>query len=739
MRYHPHVWARALGALLLASGCVSAPRAAPARVDDDAPREAPLIARWGTEPSPPLPELPAPLPVPEGLDAPLRRAWTHALALGAPDPRHGAPHEVDVFDSSVWSTEPQTRREIGFVLPHRPGERPFAIVDRLIYPLVSLGPAVDLRVSCAETRDALRQLGPMPELEEGGDRRWWFEAWEAAWARCPSLNAALFLAETDPSLASALGPASYWEAQHYPRVRRDLVGGWLASAFERAVTAHMRGDDRIARHDAHVVARVLPLVEAAMREAGADERALRELDYLRVAHDLARDQDRRAERGARAPSPEIPEQGEVPPELVPELIEHLDEVQVGQWGQPGGVPLEHSPIVDALIRVGASAVPPLIDALEHDGRLTRSVHFWRDFARPRTVLGVHEAAYAALVAILGVSFFQPVATGDNLTRRGDDPRAQLADRVRDYWVRYGQHPPAEGRYRVLADDDAPPDQQVEAAAWLTRPEGQSSPQGSMVGIVWVGLPAGPLAGEALRSRTSPSITQLLARRMDASGEDGRGLSRGCSFAEALARWSPPEAPALSVSFARRCVAAAECSCAPGIVSFAGEREPALLDAYARRVRRSREEVSAYELAPIVHYPDHTAMRQLVRWLFEAGPFVATQGDAWQARRVVEALAESGAIDLPAVRGYVGRALEVDREVGRLTPRGNDAWVEYANGGFSVELPEPATAAQSVRVRDLYAYSLARVLSIEFSLGWDRERRDAAIAAMRAQLSSAPRP
>jgi hypothetical protein len=33
----------------------------------------------------------------------------------------------------------------------------------------------------------------------------------------------------------------------------------------------------------------------------------------------------------------------------------------------------------------------LIDALESDERLTRAVHFWRDFARSRTVTSVREA------------------------------------------------------------------------------------------------------------------------------------------------------------------------------------------------------------------------------------------------------------------------------------------------------------------------------------------------------------
>jgi hypothetical protein len=34
--------------------------------------------------------------------------------------------------------------------------------------------------------------------------------------------------------------------------------------------------------------------------------------------------------------------------------------------------------VEELIRLGDAAVPALLEALENDERLTRSVHFWRD-------------------------------------------------------------------------------------------------------------------------------------------------------------------------------------------------------------------------------------------------------------------------------------------------------------------------------------------------------------------------
>jgi hypothetical protein len=97
------------------------------------------------------------------------------------------------------------------------------------------------------------------------------------------------------------------------------------------------------------------------------------------------------------------------------------------------------------------AVPTLIDALEKDERLTRSVHFWRDFARSRTVLSVREAEVTALMAILRVSVFEPVSTGDSLTARGDNAAIALAKQLRAYWKEYGKLPFDERMMKILTD------------------------------------------------------------------------------------------------------------------------------------------------------------------------------------------------------------------------------------------------------------------------------------------------
>ena len=144
------------------------------------------------------------------------------------------------------------------------------------------------------------------------------------------------------------------------------------------------------------------------------------------------------------------------------LIGQLDEVDARQWSQPGGVSLASDWRVEALIKIGEPAVPALIDCLETDERLTRSVHFWRDFSRDRTVLSVREAT-AAVMSILRVSVFESRSTSDNFTSRGDEGAKEAAAKLRKYWETFGKLPFDEPMMKVLTDPKASPEAWREAA------------------------------------------------------------------------------------------------------------------------------------------------------------------------------------------------------------------------------------------------------------------------------------
>jgi len=112
------------------------------------------------------------------------------------------------------------------------------------------------------------------------------------------------------------------------------------------------------------------------------------------------------------------------------LISRLDEIDQRQWGQPGGVSLAEDWRIKHIVQIGDSIVPMLIDVIEKDKRFTRSVHFWRDFSRSRTLLNVKEAALTAIMCIWQDPLFEPAATGDNFTSRGDSLAHQLVAQLR---------------------------------------------------------------------------------------------------------------------------------------------------------------------------------------------------------------------------------------------------------------------------------------------------------------------
>lgn len=190
------------------------------------------------------------------------------------------------------------------------------------------------------------------------------------------------------------------------------------------------------------------------------------------------------------------------------MINDLQNVDTRQWGQPGGVSLARDPRIGALVKRGNAVVEPSLDVLENDTRLTRSVSFGRDFHRGRHLISVSEAAYAALVDLLRVSFKSYGKDGEPLSKK------ELAAQVRTYRAKMGDLSPAERFYATLKDDKAGKDQWLQAAANIVQPTDVESHGG------WTTIPNRKpgqkitLRGESLRDGRTPSVSQLLAKRSD---------------------------------------------------------------------------------------------------------------------------------------------------------------------------------------------------------------------------------
>jgi hypothetical protein len=195
------------------------------------------------------------------------------------------------------------------------------------------------------------------------------------------------------------------------------------------------------------------------------------------------------------------------------LIEALEEVDARQEGQPGGVNLAEDFRVQALIRIGDAAVPALIDVIDKDARLTRAVHFWRDFARQRTVLGVREAALTAVMSILRVRIFEPIATGDNFTARGEEGGKQIAEKLRAYWKEYGRLPFDERMMKVLTNPKATPEALREAAYNLAR-LGEDRTLATTAIAVRIGGNPPPGPNPAVLKFKSPTAAEAILAAMD---------------------------------------------------------------------------------------------------------------------------------------------------------------------------------------------------------------------------------
>jgi hypothetical protein len=219
------------------------------------------------------------------------------------------------------------------------------------------------------------------------------------------------------------------------RLRKSLA--W--TAYAGMVHAYMvRADEEALDHG-----------ERLLRLYAAEAKEHKQAEYI------VRDLKRRKEQGifGKGDAKELPKDFLKLPtkNQIAFLIDALQDVDARQMGQPGGVDLAGDFRVAALIKIGDLAVPALLDVLEKDERLTRSVHFWRDFAQVRTVMSVRETALTALMSILRVRVFEPRSTGDNFTSRGNEAAKQAAKELRAYWKEFGALSFDERMMKVLTD------------------------------------------------------------------------------------------------------------------------------------------------------------------------------------------------------------------------------------------------------------------------------------------------
>jgi hypothetical protein len=154
----------------------------------------------------------------------------------------------------------------------------------------------------------------------------------------------------------------------------------------------------------------------------------------------------------------------------------------------------------------------LIDVLEKDERLTRSVHFWRDFAPMRTVMSVREAALTALMSMLRVRVFEPRTTGDNFTSRGDEAAKKTAQKLRVYWKEFGKLSFDERMMKVLTDRNSRFEVLREAADNLANLGAERTFGTTVWSDTWKERPKGP--NPAVKKFNHPTAARAILSAMD---------------------------------------------------------------------------------------------------------------------------------------------------------------------------------------------------------------------------------
>jgi hypothetical protein len=479
---------------------------------------------------------------------------------GMADPRGCDYREMEIGTGEVWQGDGGVVKVHGWVLPGRSAEKFAVCWNGMVYPVVSTGTNADLEVDVAMlvTNRMTSWRSALPEALTASEK------WSDGIKGCFLLR----LGRADLAerlwLAQELGAVNFQNElqRQFSKTNRiastneiklsvadpylDWASDWAWMMFDRMICAHERGDEKLALFTARQLASAQPQIEAACAARGIKQPQYPTPDwrskpgpylgFLEQFPEILADLERRDKEGAHVSIlttgiTNITDQSE----RIAALIHDLDLAAARQWGQPGWVNPSEDAIVGALIAEDDVAVEPLLDCLEHDKRLTRSVGFGRDFQRSRTVISVGSCADVALKSILQANF-------------------SSAAEMRAYWDKY-KNLEIEDRWFAILQDDSARARWQEAANNIVQPENITHFPGGLT----VTRPAPTnapvrLRGEPLRARSNPSVTELLSRRaLEHPSDDDASydLSACCQFAECLAKWDPPAALEVAGTLSQR--------------------------------------------------------------------------------------------------------------------------------------------------------------------------------------------
>jgi hypothetical protein len=714
--------------------------------------------------------------IPPANPFPVNYATATALlfAHGMADPRGCEYREIEIGTGEPWAGDGGVVATRGWVLPGSGAHR-FAVAwNGLVYPVVNVGKAADLAV---DVRAAAEKVGrnwahALPEL------------YTTSHETSLALKGCILFRLGEVELAKLIWSAAQLgqtldlnRAPEAPKPDAQSVklsdtdpylvwaSDWAWGAFDRAVCAHMRGDDGLSLASARLLATAQPKIEAAADRRGFERKPIYNLSgeskylghvgFLSPLPVLLADQERRARR--KAPQASLTDIAKLPePKArIASLIERLDDVAVRQWAQPGGLDSwDTDPVLGALLKEGKSAIDPLLEHLEQEAasRLTRSVSFGRDFRRGRTLHPTTSPVVQLLLNLMEASYAEAGVDYGTIAY-GKISNADLAGRLRSYWESLGQMPRAERWYRNLADDKAGGKAWADALGNLIKTEPVPGKTNET-----------RLMGEGLRTKTSPKVTDLLVRRAGAlvgSASHAFERSEAVAFLVNAEKWEAAPLLPLATDFQQSIalayagkdnVGSADPLNAKAIAALALLRarhgDTKGLDAYALWISQALPAVlddSVLDvLEPFWQFPKHPSLRTAAAGMF--GTPTSPWGTlAW----MLDSRSQLGSrkplatpvLIIPEIRALVLDELRNLAPGGEAENRGGgNLSVRYANGrsvGYGGRKDTEGLAIGAkfpFRRCDVVLEQLTAIPGFPaFSILWSEPKRDEAVTAAVALL------
>ncbi|QOY91839.1 hypothetical protein [Paludibaculum fermentans] len=655
---------------------------------------------------------------------------------GLADPRGGVYREIEVL-SGDWSNRRVKTR--GWVFPEG-----FAVCwNGLVYRTLSVGEPGDLdmdvqRIIASDPKkngDFTKDATTPPEVS------FWFDL-ELRGSMVPA-STALLLRLNRPDLAGALWRAYQGGDSESPQIHpaeaqsfwfRTASRDWLITAFHRLAGHFLNADDRDAVEVGESLVAWGDRLRASMRKDGPRGIArLSDIDFLNPVPEFLSDARRRLGVPAKSGRPSSiaieaggvqihdPFQPSPPRVAVAELIDRLEDIAIRKGTNPGSEDCSTQPVAVELLKLGEEAVEPLLDALQNDRRLTRSLESdreWSIHVRPVWV-------YDVVKRLLGILLDAP-----------DVVARSSPTELRQWWEQNKAKGRGSRRFERLADDAASPETWVKSAEFLARRSDVVPMPGWIDGPSLPACdpsqPRPPLAGEAMRRLHGREVAELMPRRVRTLAESNHP-DEACRIAFAAYLWEP-ESALPSLQFASR-----NRGCARYPLILAARialHDPLALKEWADSIRVTVARQlpgGLWDLAPLWMYPDNPVIAQTAQWLADRSGFPLSPA-------IKLAGTDAALLAVPAIRRVALKKLADSTVIGRVTRDAAGALgYRYAYHGVTDEdkLDREEDAgrlargrSQKLRMKDLLAWELTGVQGApKFMLDWPASERNAAIQAI----------